>query len=329
MTYEFLRVFLPKEIGRSPNTVRSYSVALKQFSRYINEVLEISIGSFEFKDCTRDCIFDFMKYLKEKGNSPSTRNYRLAALKSYLWFACDKDNSLQSIALEVKQVPQCKVPGKIRPTLTIQGVTEILKQPINNKKGLRNLVFMILLLDTAARLDELLSLTMDKMFLQAEYPFIIVRGKGDLERKLYISDLTKKHLEKYLSIYHDKDSIKINFVFYTIIHGKAGKIAEGTIEHFVQKYADSARFTCSDIPMHVFPHQFRACRATQLYQENVPLDIISRKLGHSQLETTRIYAKPSEAMQRKTLNSIPIPKFKKHSKQWKDKEKELTKKFGF
>jgi site-specific recombinase XerD len=110
MTYEFLEVYLPKQCGRSPHTVESYRDALSLFRRYIVETLGISIGKLTFAECTRDCTLGFMNYLSELKSKASTRNQRLAAVRSYLMFAADKDIALQSIELEVKRVPLCKVP---------------------------------------------------------------------------------------------------------------------------------------------------------------------------------------------------------------------------
>ena len=47
--------------------------------------------------CTRDCVFGFLEYLEAQGNKPGTRNQRLAGLKSYLWFAADKDVTLPAV----------------------------------------------------------------------------------------------------------------------------------------------------------------------------------------------------------------------------------------
>ncbi|MDE7249680.1 MAG: tyrosine-type recombinase/integrase [Lachnospiraceae bacterium] len=60
-----------------------------------------------------------------------------------------------------------------------------------------------------------------------------------------------------------------------------------------------------DIPEHVYPHMFRRTRATGLYRDGVDLAIVSRFLGHAQLETTRIYATPSVEMMRAAIAKMP------------------------
>lgn len=253
---EFLNSYMPDQIGRSPNTIKSYKDSLTLFRYYINKNLNRSILNFEFNECNRDCLLGFMKYLKERGDIDKTRNSRLTALKAYMYFASDKDISLLSYYLEAKRVPSCKVKKKINPVLTEKGITAILRQPKGNKKGLRNKVFMILLYDTATRIDELLSLKMEDLHLDKEYPYIKVLGKGCKERNLNVTNLCKKHILQYISVYHDETCPNTPYVFYTIIHDNINKISESTVEHFIQQYADLARIKCKEIPKHVHPHMF-------------------------------------------------------------------------
>ena len=50
----------------------------------------------------------------------------------------------------------------------------------------------------------------------------------------------------------------------------------------------------------------RRTRATGLYRDGVDVSIISRFLGHAQLETTRIYATPSVEMMRRAIAKMPM-----------------------
>lgn len=321
---EFLTLYLPKQMGRSCNTVKSYCDSLTLFRRFVNESLKKSVSNFTFEECNRDCLLTFMQYLKNLGSSDKTRNHRLTAIKSYMYFASDKDITLQSYALEVRRVPCCKEIAKVNPTLTEEGIKAILREPKNNKTGLRNKVFMILLYDTAARLNELLSLKIEDIKYSNEQLTIKVMGKGSKERVLALTDTCVKHLKQYLEVYHGVDSPNTNLLFYTVIHGNINKISECTVERFIQIYADSARKVCSEIPNHVYPHMFRSYRATQLYNDGVPLDVVSRLLGHSQLESTRGYAIPSQEILQKAINSIEVPGELNKTKNWLTKEDELA-----
>ena len=328
MTYEFLDIYMAKQLGRSSDTIKSYRDALTLFRRYILSKLNISITKFTFAQCTRSLILEFLEYLKAQGSKPGTRNQRLAVLKSYLRFVADKDVTLQSIALEVSRVPQCKNPATEKYVLSEDALNAIFSRPAVTRMGLRDRTMMILLYDSAARLAEILNLGVNDICLNEKNPYIRVMGKGSKERVIAINIKTVKHVKQYLDVYRSKDNPDINLLFYTIIKGRAGKMSEGNVERFIQQYADKARKSCPDIPLHVHPHLLRRTRATNLYQNGVELALISRILGHAILDTTRVYAKPSLAMMRKAMDYVDVPQTKDEKPLWVGSEEEMAKLCG-
>jgi Phage integrase family. len=61
---------------------------------------------------------------------------------------------------------------------------------------------------------------------------------------------------------------------------------------------------------------FRRTRATDLYQHGVELALISRILGHSSIETSKIYATPSMEMLRKAIESVETPEQAQEKPLW-------------
>ena len=190
--------------------------------------------------------------------------------------------ALQSVAISVGRVKSCRNPKKEKPILDEQAITLLLDAPPNTKIGMRDRTILILLYDSAARLDEILSLRKADLFLSTGSPCIRVVGKGQKERVIGLTERTSTHLKQYLSVFHTKDT-------------------EAT-----EKYAAQVRETYPDIPERVHPHMLRRTRATGLYRDGVDLSIISRFLGHAQLETTRIYATPSVEMMRRAIAKMPM-----------------------
>lgn len=257
MTYEFLDIYMVKQLGRSPDTIESYRDALTLFRRYVLNELNISITKFTFAQCTRNCVFGFLEYLGVQGNKPGTRNQRLAALKSYLWFAADKDVTLQSIALEVSRVPQFKNPVNEKHVLSEDALNAIFIQPTNTPIGLRDRTIMILLYDSAVRLAEILSLRVSDICMSEKNPYIRVMGKGSKERVVAINIKTVKHVKQYIDVFHSRINQDTDLLFYTVIKGRAGKMSESNVERFIQQYAVKAGESCPDIPQRVYPHMFR------------------------------------------------------------------------
>ncbi len=66
------------------------------------------------------------------------------------------------------------------------------------------------------------------------------------------------------------------------------------LERILKKYADKTREKFPNLPVSVYPHMIRRTRATGLYRDGVPLEVIAEMLGHQSIVTTRKhYAKPS------------------------------------
>lgn len=328
MTYEFLEVYLPHQTGHSLCTVKSYRDALTLFRRYLLNIRGMSISKFTFGQCGRDCVLGFMDHLKSEGCAPSTRNQRLAAIKSYIWFASDKDISIQSIALEISKIPRCKEHEPERDVLPEAAISAILSQPANTRMGLRDRTLLVLMYDSACRLDEILSLTIDNVNIDRNNSYVRVEGKGDKERVVSVSEAAAAHLQQYIKVYRNRDNPATDLLFYTIIKGRAGKMSEGNVERLLSQYADKARSSCPEMPDTVYPHMLRRTRATHMYQDGVALPLISRILGHANLDTTTIYAKPSIGMMRKAMESAAAQQVKDELPLWVGSEDEMARKSG-
>jgi len=306
-TWEFLNEYLPNRIGRSPHTIESYRDSLTIFRHYLTENRRISLAKFMFSDCTKDLIFDFRNYLEQGGSEPSTINVRMTAIRAYLNYASDKDVAVQSVALAISTIPPRKKIQKEKETLNEEALSAILAAPPLTKKGMRDSAIIIILYDSAMRLDELLSVKLRDITLGGKYSCILLHGKGKKERRISMTDRTVGHLKQYLQAFH-ADSPGDAYLFCTTIKGNTGAMSPGNVQRLLKKYADAARAVCPDIPHSVHPHMFRRTRATNLYQDGVELELIAAVLGHAQIETTKQhYAKPSLAQIRESMESVPTP----------------------
>lgn len=301
-THDFLRNYLPNQLGRSPQTIRTYQFGLFIFHRYLNEELNISIRTFTFKDCSVELVQEYLRYLKEsKNNSAATRNLRLTTICSYLDYCSMRDISIEQIKIQIKKIKKAKLIQSEKALLSDEALEAILKQPKENKIGRRNRTMMIVLYDTAIRCKELVQLKRQDVVLNRHNPYMKIQGKGNKERIVPISLKTQDHLKIYFELYEVYEPQQL--VFFTKIHGNIQQMSEGTVECFIQQYADQAR-SKSDIPERVYPHMFRRSRATSLYRNGVELVLISRILGHSSIETTKAYAIPSLEMMASAIESV-------------------------
>ena len=324
-TLDFLTCYLPTQLHKSQNTIRSYRDALTIFRRYITESLHTTIRTFRFSDCSYEILLGFLDYLRSKGNSEATCNYRLTAVRSYLWYAADLDISIQSVALSASNIPHLRTPKKTRETISKDDMAALLSAPPATKRGKRDQLILVLLYDSAIRVSELLDLDVRSVNLNAEIPYIRVFGKGEKERIVSITDKTAEHIRAYLKLYHssnDPDQLLI----YTEIKGHKGRMSVGNVERIIKKYVEELRPTHPTLPQTVYPHMFRRTRSTNLYQDGIELELISRILGHSSTETTRIYAVPSMVMMRKAMESGNLAV--DEEQQWPDDDDEMARLCG-
>jgi site-specific recombinase XerD len=328
LTFNFLEIYLPRQCGKSKCTVENYRDSLSLFRKFLFEQKKISIEQFSFCQCTRELVLEFLDFVTGRGCLTSTRNQRLTALKSYLRFVAETNISMQPIAFVVCNIKYSTTPEPLRICMSNEVVTAILSQPDTSTQiGVRDSTMMVLLYDSAIRLSELLDLRIGNVTVD-DNPYIRVMGKGSKERIVPICDNSAAHLKRYLKIYRGVDITVTDLVFYSNIKGKVGKMTGRNVQKFIQKYADMARQNCKSVPVNVHPHMFRRARATSLYQEGTPLPLVSRVLGHRNIDTTKIYAKPSIDMMRKSMAAAAHPEITVGEEPLWKKEESVAKSCG-
>ena len=326
-TWNFLNHYLVKQAGRSPETVESYRDSLTIFKNYLVEEANKSIATFQYADCTKECIYNYREYLLSKGYKPSTVNVRVAAIRSYLFYSADMDVSIQSIALAISQITPCKTTKEEKRIISNEGLTALFDAPPNTKFGLRDRVILILLYDTAVRISELLNIRLGDIALNTKYPSIFITGKGNKERTIQLTDKATEHLKEYLRVYH-KNQSPDNYLFSTTIKGHTYRMSVANVQRVIKKYSAIVRDSGIDLPKSVHCHMFRRTRATNLYQDGVAIELVSTVLGHARTDTTKsYYAKPSVEQLRAAMESVPTP-VESESPLWVGNEDEMARMCG-
>lgn len=131
----------------------------------------------------------------------------------------------------------------------------------------------------------------------------------------------------YILHYHEVDASLDTPLFYARIHGKINHMSQRNVERIVKKYGDMVRDEHPSLPEKTYPHMLRRSRATGLYRDGVPLEMVAAILGHSSSETTKIYAIPSVEQMREAF-SKGQPNEDDVEKEWEGKESEIRRLFG-
>lgn len=304
LIHDYLVIYLPKQCSASENTIKSYKMILNQLLDYITVSKKVSLKQITFETVTRTVIADYLAWLSEKnGCCDSTCNQHLAGVRSFYSYAASVEPIAVKYYNEVMKVPLRKLQKKIVVDhMTEEAVQAILNQPDQKKeKGIRDLFLMILLYDTGARIQEILNSKI-KDIQDGKSPQMILLGKGNKLRIVPLMEKTIQHFYIYCSVFHPDETYNPqDLLFYTVRHGRKGKMSDDAVQKFMKKYAAEARKSCAAVPDNVYPHLWRHSRAMHLYQHGMDLTLISQWLGHSQLETTLIYAHADTELKRQAI----------------------------
>lgn len=327
----FFEIYLVKNRSCSPNTVKSYKDALNLYLDFLEDTKNIPLAKVDWQCFSRQFVQEFLIWLKEVRDCGSrTQQQRLAAIRSFIQYGGILDVCTVAIQADVEKIKFRKPPQKLVHWLTKEELAAFLSQPDSSKRtGLRDMVFLTVMYDTAARCQELIDLRIQDLCLMQMAPCIYLTGKGNKTRVVPLLPKTAQHLRAYLDKFHPADRRKqTDYVFYTH-SGPQKRMSEDAVAAFVKKYGVSAGLVCPSIPERVHPHMLRHTRAMHLYQDGVPLALISEFLGHSQIETTKVYAYADTEMKRKAIqkanctipDTVPEPI-------WKTNDKEMLRKLA-
>lgn len=328
----FLNVYLPKQKCYSANTVRSYRISLNLLVDYLTDANNVPLYKLSFEDVTMESVSGFLDWLQvERKCSPATRNQRLMAIRSFLNYASALNPAYVFRQIEVSHVPMQKTQGRIVEFLSEGALKALLAQPDQRKStGIRNCFFMTLMYDCAARCQEMLDLQWRDFELEVPHPYVRLTGKGNKTRTVPLMEKTVDMLYFYAGHFHCSTDLKSNsYVFYTVIHGKHCQMSPDTVASFMKKYGAEAKKTCVDMPDRVHPHQLRHTRAIHLYRSGFPLTLLAEFLGHTHVETTRVYAYADTEMKREAiLKADPDNLAVQEPAVWKGDDEMIKKLYG-
>jgi site-specific recombinase XerD len=272
--------YLELEQNRSMKTIQNYSHYLTRLSDYAGEI--------KLKDIDSELVRKWRMWLNRLPTatndelSKMTQNYHLIALRSFLRFCAKQDwETLPPDKIELARTK--------RPQVTFLNPEELERltaQPdISKLNGLRDRAILELLFSSGLRVSELVGL--DRNHINLKRREFMVRGKGQKDRPVFISDEAAAWIEKYL----DKrtDNTKPLFIRYSGSKkvdnsGNFTRLTARSVQRMVGRYALLAGIT-----KHVSPHTLRHSFATDLLMNGADLRSVQAMLGHSNIATTQIY----------------------------------------
>lgn len=278
---EFLQS-LEIENGRSRYTTRNYEL-------YLSRVTEFGGEELKPEDITPEWLRQYRLWLnryvtdRKKGLSVTTQNYHLIAFRGFLKYLSKR--GIKSLNPTLVELPRTH-----RPQVTFLHVDEIdrilAEIPLDNETGLRDRAILELLFSSGLRVSELINLNRDHINLERRE--FMVRGKGQKDRPVFISDQAAEAISDYLAERHDK----LPALFLNNSRNRPDadmknderRLTSRSVERIVNKYVRLAGIT-----KHVTPHTLRHSFATDLLMNGADLRSVQSMLGHSNISTTQIY----------------------------------------
>lgn len=139
--------------------------------------------------------------------------------------------------------------------------------------NVRNLALVDFLYATGCRVSEVVRLDISDV--DFEKMECIVLGKGNKERKVYLTEVAAMHLQEYLN--SREDSCEALFV------GRGKRLGKNGIETIIKGLGKMAGVE------NAHPHRYRRTLATNLLDRGMNIQDVAAILGHADLKTTQIY----------------------------------------
>ena len=300
----FLEIYLPTYRHAGENTVKSYRTGLNQYLDYVSSKKQISRFAVTGAMFSYDMVTEYLHWLSvDRKVSSATCNNRLAVIRAFISYASACKPEYIDLKSRLSQIKGKKNDqfGKVD-YMSEAAVKALMEVPdVSTTAGLTDQFMMVMLYDTGARIQEILSLRLCDLKID-KTPTAIIHGKGGKTRIVPLMPETVKHLKKYLSVLHpDEHMHSESYLFFTRHKGQKVQMCDDTARYRIQRYAAAAKENCPDVPDNPHPHMWRHTRAMHLYQHGMDLERISQWLGHSQLETTLIYAHSDTEDKRKAI----------------------------
>lgn len=299
---EYFGVYLPRQRNSSEKTINTCHMAWNLLLRFLLQEKNIPASVLKFESFTADMLTEFLDTMEErKGWKESTRNNRLSCIRSFFKFAAYTCPEVYAVYADLCTVPLKKGTDNSRVVshMPKDAVTAIIGcTNADTPKGLRDRFFLTLMYDTAARDGEMLGLKLSDI--NVDTATVCLFGKGAKPRLVPVSKETMQMFNRYKALFH-KDSTKDCFLFYTKHQKEKTSMSDDNVARFLKKYAKEARRNNPHVPDNVHPHMLRHSRAMHLYQNGMPLAMLSEFLGHEDPETTLIYAYADTEMKRQAV----------------------------
>ena len=302
----FFEQRLPIERGASENTRNSYAYAFQLLLTFASKRLGVTPSQLAVEQIDAPLVIDFLNDLETtRRNGPSSRNTRLAAIKSFMHFLEYRVPSAIEQIRRILAIPAKRAESRLVQHLTAEEIQALLDAPEpTGWKGIRDRAMLHLCYAGGLRVSELIGLRSDDLRFQPQ-PSVLVHGKGRRERCLPLWKTATAALQAWLAV---RGTVLVPELF---VSARGESLTRSGFEYILRKHVQTATQQCPSLATkRVHPHLLRHTCALTVLQATKDLRKVSLWLGHAQTQTTEVYTRVDPSVKLEALESVVPPKLR-------------------
>lgn len=271
--------------GRSEGSMDGYILDLTKFLEFLYG--DKKVTDKELQAINKGDAYRYLSYCTKNGNSPKTRSRKVSSIRvffKYLDYECGIHN-------DVYQIEKPKTEKTIPKYLTIQECKTLLDTARNSTMPERNVCIITLFVNCGMRLSELANIKVSDIRTDNT---LVINGKGNKERLVYLNDMCVNALNEYLAV-------RPNVSFDDLWVNKSKKpLTRRGVQQEVTNLLHKSGFDDYST------HKLRHTAATLMYHNGVGLLEIQEILGHSNINTTQMYTHTNKQSLMNAVSCNPL-----------------------
>jgi site-specific recombinase XerD len=294
---------LVRQRHASPQTVAAYRDAIKLLLAFAQQRTGKQPSELDLADIDVALVGAFLDHLEhERGNTPRTRNARLAAIRSLFRFAALHHPEHAASIARVLAIPPKRFERGVITYLTEPEVNALLAAPDRSAwTGRRDHTLLLVAVETGLRASELTGLNRGDVHLHSG-PHVSCRGKG---RKQRVTPLTRTTTTA-LRVWLDERGGRADEPLFPTSRGR--RLSRGAVERRLATHTATAAGACPSLAnKKVTLHVLRHTAAMRLLHAGVDTSVIALWLGHEQVDTTQVYLHADLALKERALARTTPP----------------------
>jgi site-specific recombinase XerD len=310
----FFQVHLLQQRNVSPATIEAYRDTFRLLLQFLQGKHRRTPSTLSLEAFTAEVVTRFLEHLEsDRHNTISTRNARLAALRSFIHYLEDwLGPQLPSMTRRILAIPFKRHAKPMVGYLLREEIEAILAATNDTWTGSRNYLLFLLLYNTGARISEVLNLQVHDV-LGSGGRFVQLQGKGRKRRTLPLWPKTRQCLRRWIQ----QNKLVPEA---PLLSNRFGRVLtrSGAAKQLQELIGRAKAKVPSLQKRRISLHQIRHATAMHMLEAGVSAEVIALWLGHESPNTTHGYVEASLAMKRRALAALQSPKTRGHKLRFGD-----------